>query len=507
MAGPDLAWAEKYRPKRLDQMVGMVRTVETIRRWAASWKGHVNPKKKGMIFDGEPGIGKTTAALALANEMGWEAIELNASDSRNLESIRKMVTRGAMSHDITDGFDGGSERKKKLILLDEADNLYERSAKVSDGSDMSDKGGKRAMIELVKLTEHPVILIVNDLYALTKGSGASLNFTCEKVKFRRLGPASIAKRLRMVCRMEEIQFDDEIIVAIAERSGGDMRSAVGDLQIVCAGKKRIMLKDIDVLGYRDTKENIFNAMEKVFNAGSISASRSALMDVDEDISTLVLWFSQNLTCAMSHPEDISRGMESLSKADIFLGRVRRRQNYKLWSYAKDHLATICLARKNPVASRSRYQFPSYLKKMSRTKDVRRIMNETASALGLLTHSSKRCVKEDPMYRYGILVGRDPDLAAYLVAHGGLEKSHLKQLSRGSLKEADLRNIMDKAESIKRSMVKPKDLDGGSGGGLMDFDQKEASVEELDGTGIEVSSSPADETTQDEGPKQTNLFDF
>jgi replication factor C large subunit len=255
------------------------------------------------------------------------------------------------------GYDGSSERKKKLIVLDEADNLYERSASGPVGSDVSDRGGKRAIVELIKMTKHPVILIVNNLYNLTKGSGASLNFTCDKIKFRRLGPASVVKRLREISRKESVICDEELILAIAERSGGDLRSAVGDLQIVCSGKSSASLKDIEVLGYRDTRENIFNTMEKVFNSRSMEASRSALRDVDEDISSLVLWFSQNLTCAMSHPEDVSRGMESISKADIFLGRVRRRQNYKLWSYAKDNLAAICLARKHPNPARARFQFP------------------------------------------------------------------------------------------------------------------------------------------------------
>ncbi len=496
------AWTEKYRPRTLDQMVGMVRTIEKVKRWAWSWKKGADPKKKAMIFDGEPGVGKTTAALALANEMDWEVIELNASDSRNLESIRNMVTRGATSHDITDsGYGDDSKRKKKLILLDEADNLHERSARSTEGQDLSDRGGKRAIVELVKLTKHPVILVVNNLYGLTKGAGASLNFTCEKVKFRRLPPSSIARRLREICRMEGVKFDDDLIMAISERSGGDLRSALGDLQIICAGKSRISLKDIQVLGFRDTRENIFNTMEKVFNARSVNASRSALMEVDEDISSLMLWFSHNLTAAMSHPGDVDRGMASLSKADLFLGRVRRRQNYKLWSYARDNIATLCLARKHPNPARSRYGFPSYLKKMSRSKETRRILKETASAIGILTHSSIRSVKEDTLYRFGLMTTRDPDFAGSLVAHGGLEKEHLRILSRDSLKEKDLRDIMGRAEQIKNSMVRPTGMEGHPEGGLMDY-VKEGEEEAHEGDG---NGSP--EEDKGSGPKQANLFDF
>ena len=116
------AWTEKYRPVTLDQIQGHIKVVQILRTWARSWEDGQFPKKKALILEGEAGIGKTTAAFALAREMDWEVIELNASDARNLESIRKMATRGAMSHDITDvdGFSGSSSMKMKLILLDEA---------------------------------------------------------------------------------------------------------------------------------------------------------------------------------------------------------------------------------------------------------------------------------------------------------------------------------------------------------------------------------------------------
>ncbi|MGA1793537.1 MAG: replication factor C large subunit [Thermoplasmatota archaeon] len=511
-----LSWTEKYRPATLDDLVGHNKIAEQMRTWAKGWKGGSVPKLRALILEGEPGVGKTTAALAMANEMGWGVIELNASDARNLESIRRLATRGSMSHDITDsdGFAQGTDYKQKLILLDEADNLYERGAQLEDGSDLSDKGGKRAIVELVRMTRQPVVLIVNNLYGLISGSGASLSFTCEKLKFRRLSPASIVKRLRQICGMEGIQFDEEVLMAVADRSSGDMRSAVADLQMVCTGKTRITMKDLTVLGIRDNKENIFNTMELVFRAGSISEARRALMDADENIDTLMLWFAENLNVSMSHPEDIDRGMQRLSRSDVYLGRVTRRQNYKLWKYAKDTLATLSIARRYPNRNRSRYQFPTYLKSMSKTKDKRAMLKEISLLLGRHTHTSIRTIKDDPIHRFRILSKREPGFSANLVANILLNKEHLKMLSGDALTEKELKRILEIAEQYRSMQSAPRSLEGG---GLLAYDGEDEEAtgsvkeEEQADSSDEKEIVPEPETEpqeeEEKAPKQTSLFEF
>ncbi len=458
--GGAVDWTEKYRPRSLDQMVGGVKAVADMRRWASSWSGAQLPKKRGMILEGDPGVGKTTMAVAITREMDWDLIELNASDARNLESVRLKATRGTMSRSITDvaGFEDGAPQRRKLILLDEADNLHEGSAKLGEG-DLSDRGGKRAIIEMLKVTLQPVVLIVNDLYALTKGSGKPISFMCDRIKLRRLGAPSIAKRLRYICNREGIRYRDDIIDAISQRSGGDMRSAIMDLQLLSAGKTGISVDDLPVLGYRDTKESVFHVLERTFRSGSMKLSREALMESEETPETMALWFSENIHTEMPHPADLSGGMEILSKADRYLGRVRRRQNYRLWGYARDMMAGVWVARDHGRIYRAPYRFPEYLRSMSRTKDSRRLFNETSLFLGRATHTSVRTVKDDAFFRLGVLVGRDPDFAANLAVTAGLGKEHLSMLSSRKLANGELAAIIEAANTLRAERVIPTAFSG------------------------------------------------
>ncbi len=486
----DLEWIEKHRPKRLDDVAGQVKVISEMRQWALKWSLGSTPERKGLILDGDPGVGKTSAALALAADMGWDVSEMNASDARNVEAIRSLVSRGSQSRDITDAYDfeGGSEPKMKLFVLDEADNLHEGSAR-SGELDMSDKGGKQAIVELVRMTRHPVILIVNDLYGLTKGSGSPLKGLCTTLKFRRLTAVSVARRLAQICTLEGVRYDDTVLRSLANRAEGDLRSAVGDLQMLCAGKERIVGTDISSLGFRDTRENIFKVMERVFNLRSVRESRDALISSDLTPDQLLLWIGENAHTELTHPEDLEYGMELLSRADVYLGRVKRRQNYKLWGYANDMMASVGLARRHKRSGYSPYRFPNYLKVMSRTKESRANLKELSMLLGRLNHTSARSIKEDAIFRYRELVVQDSELAAYLVADAALSMKHLKYLTDGRLSDKELKSVMKEAEEIRKVHTSPIGLS--SEGGLSDF---------IDGEGERIIDA---ETVSDESEDSSN----
>lgn len=126
-AHPALPLVERLRPNRLDDIVGNPRARAELRAWAESWRGDRPPAPRAAVLSGPAGVGKTTAALALASEYGWTLVEMNASDARNETAVEQVAGRAAITHTLAEPL-VGRERPRALILLDEADSLSGRLA-------------------------------------------------------------------------------------------------------------------------------------------------------------------------------------------------------------------------------------------------------------------------------------------------------------------------------------------------------------------------------------------
>lgn len=376
-------WTEKYRPDRLKDIVGNRKAVEQLRRWGESWLKDI-PDKRAVILSGKPGIGKTSSAHALGREYSWTIIELNASDTRNSKIIKSIATTGATYETFTDNGDF-KQGSKKLIILDEADNLYESGR----GKEYSDKGGKKAIIDTIKITKQPIILIANDIYQLLKGSGEQLKQLCHHIQFYPPYPSEIQRHLIRICQMEGKKVDGKLLQTISIQCNGDLRSAIRDLQAICTGVDRVELDIVDILGERDRSKTIFDLLQKIFLTKDIEIIKKHISLIDEDPNSMILWIDENIPRVYSNPEDLTAGYEEISKADIFLGRVYSRNNYTFWSYASDLMSIGVSISKKHSNRVSRYMFPQWLINLKQGKNYRNIKNQIIDKLSLYTHSSKK----------------------------------------------------------------------------------------------------------------------
>lgn len=120
--------SERVRPASLAGLAGNAGALRSLSGWAAEWEAGKLPRRRAVLLAGPPGVGKTTAALALAADHGWTVVEMNASDARNQTAIEQVAGRAALTHTLghTGEFRGSRAGGRSLILLDEADCLTGR---------------------------------------------------------------------------------------------------------------------------------------------------------------------------------------------------------------------------------------------------------------------------------------------------------------------------------------------------------------------------------------------
>ena len=439
-------WTEKYRPKKLGEVVGNPEAVNKLKSWAESWERGI-PKNRAVMLIGDAGCGKTSSALALAEEFGWGAVELNASDLRNADAIRRIATSGAQNETFTDSGEFVSSRHggRKLIILDEADNIFGKE----------DYGGVQAIAATIRETFQPMILIVNDYYALVRRS-AALKRMCLSIRFQRIHRATIVRALRIICLREDVSISNEALIAIAERANGDLRSAINDLESLCLGKDRISEKDVTVLGHRNEKTTIFRAIADVFKATSFKGALESIYDLDENPDHLLLWIDENLPLEYRRSQDLAAAYLPLSKASMYLGRVRRRQHHKLWSYAKDLMtAGVALSKTGAYSGYTRYQFPSWLTKMSRTKGIRATQKSLNEKFASAYHTSQYVAKTAMFPYFKYLFENENNFDLYAVRNLELDAEEIGFILGESSDSQAVKNLIEASKSPDKAKAQEK----------------------------------------------------
>ncbi|MCL1811449.1 MAG: replication factor C large subunit [Methanomassiliicoccaceae archaeon] len=432
-------WTEKYRPKKLSDVIGNPGAVRELSEWAESWAKGI-PKKRAVVLIGSPGIGKTSSAAALAKDMEWDIVEMNASDQRTESAIRGVALRGSYFNSLgtEEEYKGSKEGRKKLIVLDEADNLFGNA----------DRGALPAINDLIKTTKQPVILIVNDFYALSKKSSTVKTDTIQ-ITFRKPVARSIAGALKRIAASEGVAADEAALMKIAENSNGDMRAAVRDLEALSQGKTGIDISSLESLQERIVRKDMYAVLERMFRKGDPIGARYALSDADVDPETAILWIDENLPYEYREPGDLVRGYEKLSRADIFLGWVSRRQYYGMWSYAGDMMTSgVSVARMSGKPSYDRFRFPMYLSKMSRTRSMRSLKSSLCYKVACYLHTSTKRVGQDILGPLREMALNDPGIRVMLVEKVGLEPEELGFLLDSKIDSKIVKEAFQRASEPK-----------------------------------------------------------
>ncbi|MDH7507662.1 MAG: hypothetical protein QHH15_07780, partial [Candidatus Thermoplasmatota archaeon] len=392
---------------------------------------------------------------------------------RNAEKIKKIATVGSINETFADNgtFISSKEGGRKLIILDEADNLYGKPEESDKNvNDFSDKGGKKAIIDTIKITNQPIILIVNDYYSLIKGGGELLKEMCKLIKFYEPYPNLIFNFLKKITLKEGINVDQKVLQTIADRCKGDIRSAINDLQSLCVNKTQVDAKLLNILGYRDREKEIFDALREIFKTKNIKALHESLFHLNLDPKIVLLWINENLPLEYKDLNDLVNAYEALSKADIFLERAVKTQNYLLWSYACDIMHGGVATSKTHDYPNENYNFPTWLKDRKDIKMNLEIKEIISKKISKLCHNSSKKSKKylfsyfSYLFRnniyFAINMRKKLDLSEVEIKYllGEDHKFKLKEIISSqettSLKQDSKENIKekDKKENLQQSLL-------------------------------------------------------
>ncbi|MDK2372212.1 MAG: replication factor C large subunit [Candidatus Korarchaeota archaeon] len=403
----DLPWTEKYRPKSLDGIKGQNKAVSEIREWMRSVRaGKVS---KALLLVGPPGSGKTSAAYAIAYELGYDPVEVNASDLRDRIHLKYVVESAKAVSLLT--------LSRRLIILDEVDAL-------------PSEGG--ALVSLVKelITKEgvPVVMTANDPYERHLYEIRSLS---KVVRFYRLRWTTVLSVLKEICRKEGVKVPYNILRQIAVNSQGDLRAAINDLESLIKGSHKLSEVIGKKFGKRDVEADVFKVLTAVFYGENCYSAYLTSLNTDVDPDMLFRWVEENLPYVYKG-RALSRAYDYLSYADIVRSRIIKTNNWKLLVYYTQLTTYAVCTAKEAKPQGVKMKFPEIIRKLATTKELRAKTREFLSRLARELHLPTKTVSME--------------IVPILIADSKREGRIIKRLERDlGLREEDIREILEDLE--------------------------------------------------------------
>lgn len=243
-----LSFVDKYKPKSMKEIIGQQgggSNANKLQNWLLHWhKNHGDPKKKAAkhnpyaknddgssfkaaLLSGQPGIGKTTTAHLVCNDLAFDVVEFNASDTRSKRLLKEEVQQ-LLSNQSLKGYASGQEKstsKRHVLIMDEVDGM----------AGNEDRGGMAELIQLIKESHIPVICMCNDR---SSPKVRSLANHCFDLRFIKPTIMQMRSAMMSICFKEGIKLEAGAIDSIISGTGNDVRQTLNHLALYSASKDK-----------------------------------------------------------------------------------------------------------------------------------------------------------------------------------------------------------------------------------------------------------------------------
>ena len=263
-------WVEKYRPQKIDECVLPESLKKTFHEYIA--QGELPT----FLFCGTAGVGKTTVAKALCNEIGAEFLFINGSEESGIDVLRTKIKSFASSVSLTDA--------KKVVILDEADYLNPNSTQPALRAFIEEFSANCRFIFTCNFKNR----IIEPLHSRC----AVIDFKIDN-KDKQETMAAFFKRAVQILKQENIEFDQKVVAEVVAKHFPDYRRVLNELQRYSVSGKidTGILVNVGEESYKELMKNLrdmnFTEVRKWVGKNSDMDSVALFRELYDNANTLL----------------------------------------------------------------------------------------------------------------------------------------------------------------------------------------------------------------------------
>jgi DNA polymerase III delta prime subunit len=206
-----MLWVEKYRPKTIEECI----LPDALKK---TFQDFVNQKKiPNLLMAGTAGVGKTTVARALCEEIGCDYIIINGSDESGIDVLRNKIKNYASSMSLSGG--------RKVVILDEADYLNPNSTQPALRGAIEEFASNCSFIFTCNYKNR----IIDPIHSRC----TVIDFKANGSKAKMAG--QFFKRVETILQTEGITYEKEVVASVITKHFPDNRRILNELQRYAAG--------------------------------------------------------------------------------------------------------------------------------------------------------------------------------------------------------------------------------------------------------------------------------
>lgn len=449
-----MKWTEKYRPSNLDAIEGKTDDKTDLKneliKWGNTFYDSIPKTEKAILLHGGAGVGKTSSAFALVGSFGWEMHEINASDSRTGDELRESLLPVVLSSTIN----SIEFSERKLILIDEVDNLYTNEGK-------KDNSAEKELVNIIEKSKNPLVLTCNNLYGVPKG----IRDICKVIGLKGVYKPTIKKVMNQIAVAEGFKkVDQETLNNIMIT--GDMRTSISNLQAYLTSEGEIQNANYRKLG-------IFNMLDELFAATKPNDVSDLIARCEDDPEKCIHFIEENMSKHLT-PLELYLAYQAISDADVYLKNAKTYNNYAYWGRASKCMTSgVVAARMYPPRGFNRNnpnKGSGYLKKMSGSKYTRNAMKSLALKMAPLYHTNWKSfmINDFPIIQNEIVENNDTMLVTRYAVGCDLNEREVALLLNVNYKDIRVKQIMDANSRVTKKLEKTVETNSKQGKSLLSY---------------------------------------